>query len=180
MRMYVCVHVCVYSACVCIYIYVSYEELTHSPHHSTTLQETFGPLGEIVEIFLFKPRPEGLIIFHGSLKIPNIDVILSPQHNLIMIKNPDHSSLPIRSAAAPHYPTRRPALGTLVTLSLRGRDRHEVTVVAIEQNYWPREWAYMIRIEEIGKPPELLMTNLDRGSLNSQDTSTRISPKAIG
>jgi len=52
--------------------------------------------------------------------------------------------------------------------------------VAIEQNYWPREWAYMIRIEEIGKPPELLMTNLDRGSLNSQDTSTRISPKAIG
>jgi hypothetical protein len=37
----------------------------------------------------------------------------------------------------------------------------------------------MIRIEEIGKPPELLMTILDRGSLNSQDISTRISPKAI-
>ena len=44
---------------------------------------------------------------------------------------------------------------------------------------WPREWAYMIRIEEIGKPPELLMTILDRGSLNPQDISTRISPKAI-
>jgi len=154
------------------------EELTHSPQQSTPLQETFGPLGEIAEIFLFMPRPEDFIIFHGSLKIPNIDVILSPQHNLIMIKNPNHSSLPIRSAAAPHYPTRRQALGTLVTLSLRDRDRHEATVVAIEQNYWLREWVYMIRIEEIGKPPELLMTILDRGS-NSQDISTRISPKAI-
>jgi len=58
-------------------------------------------------------------------------------------------------------------------------DRHEATVVAIEQNYWLREWAYMIRIEEIGKPLELLMTILDRGSLNSQDITTRISPKAI-
>jgi len=114
------------------------EELTHSPLQSATLQETFGPLGkigEIAEIFLFKPRPEGFIIFHGNLKIPNIDVILSPQHNLIMIKNPNYSSLPIQSAAAPHYPTRRQALDTLVTLTLRGRDRHEATVVAIEQNY---------------------------------------------
>jgi len=102
---------------------------------SATLQETFGPLGEIAEIFLFKPRPEGFIIFHGSLKTPNIDEILSPQHSLIMIKNPNHSSPPIRSAAAPHYPTRRQALDTLVTLTLRGRDRHEATVVAIEQNY---------------------------------------------
>jgi len=155
------------------------EELMHSPLQSATLQEIFGPLGEIAEIFLFKPRPEGFIIFHGSLKIPNIDEILSPQHSLIMIKNPNHSSPPIRSAAAPHYPTRRPALGTLVTLTSRDRDRHEATVVAIEQNYWPREWIYMIRIEEIGKSPELLMTILDRGILNSQDISTRISPKAI-
>jgi len=76
-------------------------------------------------------------------------------------------------------PRHECALGTLVTLSLRGRDRHEATVVAIEQNYWPREWAYMIWIEEIGKPPELLMTILDRGSLNSQDISTCISPRAI-
>jgi len=82
-----------------------------------TLQETFGPLGEIAEIFLFEPRPEGFIIFHGSLQIPNFDGILSPQHSLIMIKNPNHSSSPIRSTAAPHYPTRRPAIGTLVTLS---------------------------------------------------------------
>ena len=36
----------------------------------------------------------------------------------------------------------------------------------------------MIRVEEIGKSPELLMTILDRGSLNSQDNSIRISPKA--
>jgi len=98
------------------------EELIHSPLQSATLKETFGPLGEIAEIFLFKPRPEGFIIFHGSLKILNFDGILSPQHSLIMIKNPNHSSSPIRSAAAPHYPTRRPAIGTLVTLSLRGRD----------------------------------------------------------
>jgi len=111
------------------------EELILSPLQSATLQETFGPLGKIAEIFLFKPRPDGFIIFHGSLKIPNIDEILSPQHSLIMIKNPNHSLFPIRSAAAPHYPPRRQALDTLVTLTLRGRDRHEATVVAIEQNY---------------------------------------------
>ena len=37
----------------------------------------------------------------------------------------------------------------------------------------------MIRIEEIGKSPEVLMTILDRGILNSQDISTRISPKVV-
>ena len=37
----------------------------------------------------------------------------------------------------------------------------------------------MIRIEEIGKSPELLMTFLDRGILNSQDISTRICPNAV-
>ena len=58
-------------------------------------------------------------------------------------------------------------------------DRHEATVVAIEQNYWLREWAYMIRIEEIGKSPELLITIPNRGILNSQDISTRISPEAV-
>jgi len=83
------------------------ETLTHSPLQSTILQDTFGPLGEIADIFLFKPRPEGFIIFHGNLEIPSIDVIVSPQHSLIMIKNPNHPSLPIRSAAALHYPTRR-------------------------------------------------------------------------
>ena len=35
----------------------------------------------------------------------------------------------------------------------------------------------MIRVEESVKSPELLMTILDRGSLNSQDI--RISPKAV-
>ena len=37
----------------------------------------------------------------------------------------------------------------------------------------------MIRTEESGKSPELLLTILDRGILNSQDTSTCICPKAI-
>ena len=55
--------------------FILLEEIAHSPLQSTTLQDTFGPLGEIAEIFLFKPRPEGFIIFHGNLKIPNIDVI---------------------------------------------------------------------------------------------------------
>jgi len=110
------------------------EDLTHSPLQLATLQETFGPLGEIAEIFLFEPRPEGFIIFHDSLQIPNFDGTLSPQHILIWIKNPKNPSPPISSTAAPHYPWRRPAIGTLVTLSLRGRDHREATVVAIEQN----------------------------------------------
>jgi len=104
--------------------------------------------------------------------------IYSKQQSLIMLKNPHHSSLPIRSVAAPHYPTRRPALGTLMTLPSRVRDRYKATVVAIEQNHWPREWTYMIRVEESVKSPELLMTILDRGPLNSQDNSIRIRPKA--
>ena len=116
------------------------EDLTHSPLQLVTLHNTFGPLGEITEIFLFKPRPEGFIIFHDSLYIPNFDGIMAPQQILIRIKNPKHSSAPISSAAAPHYPTRRPAIDTLVTLSSRDSDQHEATVVAIEQNYWPREW----------------------------------------
>ena len=78
------------------------EDLTHSPLQLTTLHDTFGPLGEITEIFLFKPRPEGFIIFHDSLYIPNFDGIMTPQHILIRIKNPKYSSAPIRSAAAPH------------------------------------------------------------------------------
>jgi len=108
------------------------EELTHSPLQLATLQDTFGPLGEIAEIFLFEPRPEGFIIFHGSLQIPNFDGILSPQHSLIRIKTPKHSAPLIRSTAAPHYPTR-----------LWRRDQHEATIVTIELNYWPREWIEM-------------------------------------
>jgi len=132
--------------------FILLEEIAHSPLQSTTLQDTFGPLGEIAEIFLFTPRSEGFIIFHDNLKILNIDIIVSPQHNLLMIKNPNYSSLLIRSAAALHYPTRRPALGTLVTLSLRGCDQHEDTVVTIKQNHWTEEWTYMVQIEELGKP----------------------------
>jgi len=66
-----------------------------------------------------------------------------------------------------------------VTLSAQGRGRHEAIVVVIEQNHWLKEWRYMIRIEEMGKSPELLITILDRGILNSQDISTRISPEAV-
>ena len=51
------------------------EELTHSSLQSNILQETFGPLGEIAEIFLFKPQPEDFIIFYDSLKISNFDEI---------------------------------------------------------------------------------------------------------
>jgi len=133
------------------------EDLTHSPLQLATLQETFGPLDEIAEIFLFESRPEGFIIFYSSLQIPNFDEILAPQHSLIRIQNPKHSSPLIRSTATPHYPTRRPAISALVTLPLRGRDQHEATVVAIEQNYWPREWICMIRVEESGKSPGFLL-----------------------
>jgi len=52
-------------------------------------------------------------------------------------------------------------------------------VVAIEQNYWPREWIYMIRIEESEKSPEFLFTILDRGNFNLEDISTRICSKAV-
>jgi len=153
--------------------------LTHSIIQLATLQATFGSLGDIAEIFLFEPLSEGFIIFYGSLQIPNFDWILSLQHDLIMIKTPRYPSLPIRSTAAPHYPTRRPAIGTFVTLSLPGRGRHEAMVAAIERNYWPKECRYMIWIEKIGNSPELLITVLDRGIPNSQDISTRISPEAV-
>jgi len=90
------------------------EELTHSIPQLATLQATFGPLGDIAEIFLFEPRPEGFIIFYGSVQIPNFDEIYTPNYGLIKIP-------PIRSTPAPHYPTRRPAIGTLVTLHTQGR-----------------------------------------------------------
>jgi len=52
-------------------------ELTHSLLKSTTVHDTFGLGSEIAEIFLFAPQPEGFIIFHSHLEIPNIDVIVS-------------------------------------------------------------------------------------------------------
>jgi len=93
-------------------------ELTYSLLKASTLHDTFGPFGEIAEIFLFAPQPDGFIIFHDHFMIPNIDVIVSSQNHLIQIKNPtwNFSSPPIRSAGAPHFPIRRPALGTPVTL----------------------------------------------------------------
>jgi len=146
---------------------------------STTLHDTFGLFGEIAEIFLFTPQPEGFVIFHGHIEIPNIDVIVSSQHNLIQIQNPNYSSLPIWSAVAPHFPTRRPALGTPVTLPGLGYEPYVATVVAIKQNQWPTEWAYMVLIEKKGRPPQLIITILDRESLNIQETSICISPKVI-
>jgi len=152
------------------------EDLTHSPLQLTALHETFGLLGEITEIFLFKSRPECFIIFYGNLHIPNIDGIMAPQHIWIEIHNPQHSSAPICSSTAPHYPTQRPDIGTSVTLV---GEQHEAIVVATEQNYWPDEWIYVIWIEVKGKPPKLLYTILDRSSLNSEDTPYRIRPTTM-
>jgi len=103
------------------------------------------------------------------VQIPNFDGIYAPHYGLIKIKNPSHLPPPIRSTPAPHYPTRRPVIGTLVTLPAQGRGRHEAMVIAIERNHWPKEWRYMIRIEEIGKSPMLHIAILDRGTLNPQE-----------
>jgi len=149
------------------------EDFTHPPLQLAALHETFGPLGEINEIFLFKPRSEGFIIFNGNLHIPNIDGILAPQHIWIAIHNPQHPSAPVCSATSPHYPTRRPGIGTSVTLV---GEQLEAIVVAIEQKYWPEEWIYVIRIETKGQPPKLLHTILDRSSPNSEDTLYRPHP----
>ena len=154
-------------------------ELTHSHLKLIILHETFGLLCEIAEIFLFTPQPEGFIISHGHLEIPNIDLMMSPQHHLILIKTPHYLSQLIQAALAPHFPTRRPALDTLVTLPELGTEPYAATVVAIEQNHWSTEWAYMIRLEKKGTPPQLIMTVLDRGDLNPHDTSICISSKAM-
>jgi len=78
-------------------------DLTHSHLKSIILHDTFGLLGEIAEIFLFTPKPEGFIIFHDHLEIPNINSMMSPQHHLILIKTPHYSSPPIREALAPDF-----------------------------------------------------------------------------
>jgi len=63
----------------------------------------------------------------------------------MQIKNSKYLSLQIRSVDAPHYPTRRPALGTLITLPWMGYTKPNVaTVVAIEQTHWPTEWTYTV------------------------------------
>ena len=131
-------------------------ELTHSHLEWITFHDTFGLLGEIAKIFLFTPQPEGFIIFHGHLEILDIDSIVSPQHHLILIKNPNYSSLLIRSAVALHFPTRRPALDTLVTLPGMGYEPYVATVVDIEQNHWPTELAHMMWMEKKWKPPQFI------------------------
>jgi len=52
-------------------------------------------------------------------------------------------------------------------------------VIAIERNHWPKEWRYMIRIEETGKSPMLHIAILDRGILNSPEIYTHIRPVAV-
>jgi len=159
------------------------EELTLPLLQLPTLQATFGLVGDIAEIFLLKPRPEGFIIFYGSVQIPNCEGILAPHHGLIKFKNPSHSSPPIRSALAPHYPTRRPAIGTLVTLPAYDQDLgfrrlpYKAMVIAIERNHWPKEWRYLIRIEVSGKSPKLHTAILDRGTLNPPEFHTHIRPE---
>ena len=112
-------------------------ELAFSFPKSVILRDTLGPFGEIAEIFEFGPQPEGFIIFHDHPEIPSINVVMSPQHNLIQIKNPRYTSSPLWSAGAPHYPNRRQTLGTLLTLLGRGSVEPTVaTVVATEQNIW--------------------------------------------
>jgi len=123
-----------------------------------TLQATFGLVGEIAEIFPFEPGPVGFIIFYDSVQIPNCEGILAQRHGLIKIKNPSYSSPPIRSSRAPHYPTRRPAIGTLVACpaydqKVGSRRRpYEAMVIAIERNHWPKEWRFLIRLEVLGNP----------------------------
>ena len=69
------------------------------------------------------------------------------------------------SATSPHYPTRRPDIGSSVTLV---DEQQEAIVVAIEQKYWPEEWVYLIRIEDKGQLPKILYTILHRNGLKSR------------
>jgi len=111
-------------------------ELTYSLLKRITLQDTFN---EIADIFPFQTQPEGFIIFRNNTELPNINVIVLPQNNLIQITNPNYSSRPIQIPAAPHFPTRRPALGTPVTLPGMNHVSFAATVVAIKQNQWPTD-----------------------------------------
>ena len=152
------------------------EDLTHPPLQLAALHETFGPLGDINEVFLFKPRPEGFIIFNSNLHFPNLDGIMTPQRTWIGIHNPQHPLAPVCSATSPHYPTRRPDSGSSVTLV---DEQHEAIVVAIEQKYWPEEGTYLIRIEDKGQLPKILYTILHRNGLKSEDNPYRIRPTAL-
>jgi len=52
-------------------------------------------------------------------------------------------------------------------------------VVAIQQNYWPKEWIYLIRIEEKGQLPKIRYAILDRNGLKSEDNLYHIRPTAL-
>jgi len=159
------------------------EELTLPLLQLPTLQATFGLVGDLAEIFLSEPRPVGLIIFYGSVQIPNCEGILTQRHGLIKIKNPSYPSPPIRSSRTPHYPTRRPAIGTLVACpaydqgSGSRRQPYEAMVIAIERNHWPKEWRCLIRLEVLGKSPRLRTAILDRGTLNPLESCHYIRPE---
>jgi hypothetical protein len=90
------------------------EGLTLPDLQLSALETTFGLVGDIAQIFIFKPEPVGFIIFYDTVKIPNCEEILAQSHGLIRIKNPSYSSPPIRFSRTPHYPTRRPLIGTLM------------------------------------------------------------------
>jgi len=51
-------------------------------------------------------------------------------------------------------------------------------VIAIERNHWPLEWRYLIRLEQLGKPPKPHTAILDRGLLNTSDDLHYIRPEA--
>jgi len=107
----------------------------------SALETTFGLVGDIAQIFIFKPEPVGFIIFYDTVQIPNCEEILAQSHGLIRIKNPRYSSPPIRFSRAPHYPTRRPIIGTLVTCPTYDLEKgsrqqqYEAKVIAIERNH---------------------------------------------
>jgi len=152
------------------------EDLTHPRLQRATLHQTLGLLGDINAIFLFEPRPEGFIIFTGNLQLPNIDGILTPQGTWIVINNPYYLSPPIRDATSPHYPTRKPGIGSLVTLV---DQQLEGTVVAIEQKYWPTEWGYLIRLDGKLRLPTILYSVLYRNGPKPGDIPYRIRPSAL-
>jgi len=101
---------------------------------------------------------------------------MTPQRTWIEVNNPQHPSAPIRAATSPHNPTRRPDIGSSVTLV---DEQHEAIVVAIEKKYWPEEWVYLIRIEDKGRLPKILYTILHRNGSKSEDNPYRIRPTAL-
>jgi len=57
------------------------------------------------------------------------------------------------------------------------QQHYEATVIAIEQNHWPTEWRYLIRLELPRRPPKPRTAILDRGPLNPLDDRYYIRPE---